>query len=146
MCYIRRFGYVAAISGFQKHFINRATIIPQDARKQGEATLNIDITRVKQSKLGNVNMKNLGFGEVFSDYMLIIDYVEGRWQTPQILPFGEISILPSLCMLHYGQGVFEGLKVFYSKHGGLNIFRPQKYHERMNKSCRQLCIPECYTP
>jgi branched-chain amino acid aminotransferase len=104
--------------------------------------MNININRVKQSKLGNVDMKNLGFGEVFSDHMLIIDYANGQWQTPQIVPFGEIGILPSLCTLHYGQAVFEGLKAFYNEQGKINIFRPQKYHSRLNKSCRRLCIPE----
>jgi len=74
--------------------------------------------------------------------MLIIDYNKGRWQTPQILPFDNISILPSLCALHYGQVVFEGIKAFYTPQGNIHIFRPQKYHERMNKSCRRLCIPE----
>ena len=87
-------------------------------------------------------MKNLNFGEIFSDHMLIIDYVNGQWQTPQIMPFGEISYLPSMCAIHYGQVVFEGLKAFYNKQGKINIFRPQKYHERLNRSCRRLCIPE----
>jgi len=104
--------------------------------------LDVKVARTKKSKLSNVDINNLGFGEVFSDHMLIIDYKNGRWQTPQIVPFGEISILPSSCMIHYGQVVFEGLKAFYNKQGGINIFRPQKYHERMNKSCRRLCIPE----
>jgi branched-chain amino acid aminotransferase len=104
--------------------------------------LKIDITRVKKSHLNDVDMQNLNFGEVFSDHMLIIDYARGHWQTPQIVPFGEIGILPSLCALHYGQVVFEGIKAFYNQQGRVNIFRPQKYHERMNKSCRRLCIPE----
>ena len=104
--------------------------------------MNIDITRVKQSKIGEVDMGNLGFGEVFSDHMVIIDYVNGKWQTPQIVPFGEINVLPSLCTLHYGQAIFEGLKAFYTKQGKINIFRPQKYHERMNRSCTRLCIPQ----
>ncbi len=104
--------------------------------------MNIDITRVKQSKIGEVDMGNLGFGEVFSDHMLIIDYVNGKWQKPQIVPFGEISFLPSLMTLHYGQAIFEGLKAFYNKQGKINIFRPQKYHERMNRSCTRLCIPQ----
>jgi len=104
--------------------------------------LNINITKAQQSKINQVDMKNLNFGEIFSDHMLIIDYVNGQWQTPQIMPFGEISYLPSMCAIHYGQVVFEGLKAFYNKQGKINIFRPQKYHERLNRSCRRLCIPE----
>jgi branched-chain amino acid aminotransferase len=104
--------------------------------------LNIDVTRVKQSKISSADMVNLNFGEVFSDHMLVMDYANGRWQAPRIVPYGEINIYPSMCALHYGQVVFEGLKAFHNKHGKINIFRPRKYHERLNKSCRRLCIPE----
>jgi len=58
--------------------------------------------------------------------MLIIDYTDGKWQTPQILPFGDICFPPSICAIHYGQVIFEGLKAFYTKQGKINIFRPQK--------------------
>ena len=104
--------------------------------------MNIDINRVKQSKINNVDMVNLNFGEVFSDHMLVIDYADGCWQDPQIVPYGKMNIFPSMCAIHYGQVVFEGIKAFYNKHGKINIFRPQKYHGRLNKSCRRLCIPE----
>jgi len=102
----------------------------------------INITKVKKSRVTETDMKNLNFGEVFSDHMLMIDYTDGKWQTPQIVPFGDISFPPSICAIHYGQVIFEGLKAFYTKQGKINIFRPQKYHERMNRSARRLCIPE----
>jgi branched-chain amino acid aminotransferase len=70
-------------------------------------------------------MKHLTFGDVFSDHMLIMDYNHGQWQDPQIVPYGEISISPAICSLHYGQVIFEGIKAFYSKQGKINIFRPQ---------------------
>ena len=104
--------------------------------------MKINITPVKQSKINSIDMKHLTFGDVFSDHMLIMDYNHGQWQDPQIVPYGEISISPAICSLHYGQVIFEGIKAFYSKQGKINIFRPQKYHERMNRSCRRLCIPE----
>lgn len=91
--------------------------------------------------MDKTDFENLGFGEVFSDHMLSMDYRNGKWRAPEIIPFGEIKILPSLCSLHYGQVVFEGLKAFHAKNG-INIFRPEKYHERMNRSCSRLCIPE----
>ena len=52
------------------------------ANHRGETTLNINITRITQSKINNVDMINLNFGEVFSDHMLIVDYANGRWQVP----------------------------------------------------------------
>jgi branched-chain amino acid aminotransferase len=101
----------------------------------------MDISRVDQSKIGSVDFDNLAFGEVFSDHMLSMDYEYGHWLVPRIKPFGKIEIFPSLCSLHYGQVVFEGLKAFYANGDVINIFRPEKYHERYNRSCQRLCIP-----
>ena len=101
----------------------------------------MDISRIDQSKIGSVDFDNLAFGEVFSDHMLSMDYENEHWLPARIMPFGKIEIFPSLCSLHYGQAVFEGLKAFYAKGDVINIFRPEKYHERYNKSCQRLCIP-----
>lgn len=101
----------------------------------------MQITKTYPSRLSETDFEHLGFGEVFSDHMFSMEYMDGEWTLPQIIPFGKIEILPSLCSLHYGQVVFEGLKAFYSK-DGITIFRPEKYHERLNKSCQRLCIPQ----
>lgn len=45
-------------------------------------------------------------------------------------------------VLHYGQGVFEGLKAYRTDGGGIQLFRPQENLKRLNNSCRMLCIPE----
>ncbi len=103
--------------------------------------MKINITKTHKSRINETDFENLGFGEVFGDHMFSMEYRNGEWTSPQIVPFGKIEILPSLCSLHYGQVVFEGLKAFYTKKG-INIFRPEKYHERLNKSCSRLCIPE----
>jgi branched-chain amino acid aminotransferase len=101
----------------------------------------MEIFRIEQSTIESVDFDNLAFGEVFSDHMLSMDYEYGHWMTPHITPFGKIEVFPSLCSLHYGQVIFEGLKAFYAKGDVINIFRPEKYHERFNKSCHRLCIP-----
>ena len=44
--------------------------------------------------------------------------------------------------LHYGQGVFEGLKAYRTESGRIQLFRPQENLKRLNRSCRRLCIPE----
>jgi len=104
--------------------------------------MNIAINRIPDSKLGKTRLENLNFGEIFSDHMFLMDYNEGKWHSPRIVPFGEMMISPALCSLHYGQMVFEGVKAFYTGEGTINVFRPQKYHERMVKSSQRLCIPE----
>ena len=101
----------------------------------------MEVERITQSKIDTIDFENLSFGEHFSDHMFMIDYREGGWDTPRILPFGPMQLLPSICSLHYGQVVFEGLKAFRTAEGSINLFRPRKYHERMLRSCKRLCIP-----
>jgi branched-chain amino acid aminotransferase len=104
------------------------------------------IVKAAKSRLGDVDMEHLGFGEVFSDHMLSVEYKDGQWDQPEILPYGPIELYPSVCSLHYGQVIFEGLKAFYGENGEIHIFRPEKYHERMHGSCKRLCIPQISLP
>jgi len=46
--------------------------------------------------------------------------------------------------LHYGYGVFEGLRSYESVHG-VKIFRVREHFERMKKSCELLGIPLNYS-
>ena len=45
-------------------------------------------------------------------------------------------------VLHYGQGVFEGLKAYRNDKGEVQLFRPQENFKRLNVSNHKLCIPE----
>jgi len=57
----------------------------------------MEIIRIKHSRLSETNFENLGFGEVFSDHMFSMKYEDGIWKSPQIIPFGKIEVLPSMC-------------------------------------------------
>ena len=86
---------------------------------------------------------NLGFGTIFTDHMFNMDYsVEKGWHDPRIEPYAPIPMDPSTMVLHYGQGVFEGLKAYRTDAGGVQLFRPLDNFQRMNRSSKQLCIPE----
>jgi branched-chain amino acid aminotransferase len=86
---------------------------------------------------------NLGFGTLFTDHMFNLDYnPEKGWHNPRIEPYSPIAMDPSTMVLHYGQGVFEGLKAYRTAGGAIQLFRPQANMKRLNKSCRLLCIPE----
>ena len=104
-------------------------------------TVNIEITKINKSRINDTDFDNLQFGVDFSDHMFWTRYEDGRWGTPRIMPYGKIEIEPSLCCLHYGQAVFEGLKAFRAADGTVKLFRPDKYHERFNRSNARLCIP-----
>ncbi|MEA1967274.1 MAG: branched-chain amino acid aminotransferase [Thermodesulfobacteriota bacterium] len=85
----------------------------------------------------------LGFGTIFTDHMFNMDYSSDKgWHNPRIEPFKDFSLSPATMMLHYGQAVFEGMKAYKSPSGNIQLFRPEKNFERMNKSSKGLCIPE----
>ncbi|KAA2214286.1 branched-chain amino acid aminotransferase [Teichococcus oryzae] len=85
----------------------------------------------------------LAFGKVFTDHMFLMDYEEGKgWHDPRVVPYEPLVMDPATSVLHYGQAVFDGLKAFRGKDGQIRLFRAQRHAERLNKSCRALCIPE----
>ena len=83
----------------------------------------------------------LGFGKYFTDHMLIMNYENGAWAEPEIVPYGRFDINPASCVLHYGQGIFEGLKAYKNEEGRITMFRPADNFKRMNNSAKRLCMP-----
>ncbi|MEW5909141.1 MAG: branched-chain amino acid aminotransferase [Thermodesulfobacteriota bacterium] len=85
----------------------------------------------------------LGFGIHFTDHMFNMDYHPDKgWHTPRIEPYAPLAMDPATMVLHYGQGIFEGLKAYRTKNGKIQLFRPQENFKRLNHSARRLCIPE----
>lgn len=102
----------------------------------------IKTTLNPSTRLDSIDWNNLAFGKYFSDHVYIADYIDGKWQTGEIVPYAKMEMDPALCTLHYGQTIFEGLKAFKDVNGGANIFRPDMNAKRLNHSARTLCIPE----
>ena len=88
------------------------------------------------------DFSKLGFGKYFTDHMLVTDYENGAWKEPEIVPYAPFEMDPSTTVLHYGQGIFEGLKVYKNAEGKITLFRPRDNLIRMNNSARRLCMPE----
>jgi branched-chain amino acid aminotransferase len=85
-----------------------------------------------------------GFGKVFTDHMVTIDYDEdqGGWHSPRIGPREPIALDPAASVLHYAQEIFEGMKAFPHVDGGLALFRPEANARRFNESARRMAMPE----
>lgn len=85
----------------------------------------------------------LGFGQIFTDHMFLLDYTEGRgWHDARIVPYAPFSLDPAAMVFHYGQAVFEGLKAYRSEDGSVLLFRPEKNARRFNVSNERLNIPQ----
>ena len=84
-----------------------------------------------------------GFGRVFSDHMVSIDWSEGEgWHNATLGPRVPLSLDPAAAVLHYAQEVFEGLKAYRLADGGMALFRPEENARRFNSSAARLAMPE----
>lgn len=105
-----------------------------------ELIANYPVRKTNRSALHKADLDSLEFGKYISDHMLVCDFANGRWNTPQILPFSNLSISPTALALHYGQTVFEGMKAFRMQDGRVNIFRLEKHYERFVRSLQRMCM------
>lgn len=103
--------------------------------------LNIKIEKTTSPRQ-KPDYNNLGFGHYFTDHMFIMDYSDGAWNNARIVPYQDISLSPAAMVFHYGQEMFEGLKAYYTADGKIQLFRPQKNIERMNRTNERICIPK----
>ena len=104
--------------------------------------MKLTITKADQLKAKPDDSK-LGFGTIFTDYMFNMDFnPQDGWHNPRIEPYASIDMDPATMVLHYGQGVFEGLKAYRTESGAVQLFRPRDNFKRLNNSSRRLCIPE----
>jgi branched-chain amino acid aminotransferase len=100
------------------------------------------IVKTRNSRLKSTDFSDLPFGKVFSDHMFVCNYKNGRWQNPEILPYGPIGMYPGSQVLHYGQSIFEGMKAFKNSNNDLLFFRREDNFNRLNKSAVRMSIPE----
>ena len=84
--------------------------------------LRIELTQHPKKKPGKGD--KLGFGTVFTDHMMLMEYDRGiGWHDARIVPYGNISLSPASTVLHYAQETFEGMKAYRSTDGRVLLFR-----------------------
>lgn len=68
-------------------------------------------------------------------------YKNGKWDNGAIVDFHDIQLSPASNILNYGQGIFEGMKAYYSVKGNVVMFRPDENAKRFVRSAEKLAIP-----
>ena len=104
-------------------------------------TIQLNISKAKQSKSQSFDFDNFTFGIQPTDHIFLCNYRAGSWEFPRIEKFQNLSISPFALCFHYGQTVFEGMKAFRQDDGRVHIFRPDKHFHRLNKSLERMCMP-----
>jgi branched-chain amino acid aminotransferase len=83
----------------------------------------------------------LPFGQLRTDHMFLMDYADGQWADPRIVPYGPLALAPGAVALHYAQEIFEGAKAFLHEDGEIHAFRIDKNAARLNRSGAGVLIP-----
>ncbi|MDO9308026.1 MAG: branched-chain amino acid aminotransferase [Deltaproteobacteria bacterium] len=85
----------------------------------------------------------LGFGKLFTDRMLMIEWKTGQgWCDARIEPYAPFVLDPACTVFHYAQEIFEGLKAYKWPDGRVVLFRPEMNARRFNQSADRLCMPD----
>ena len=82
------------------------------------------------------------FGKLKAPIMISMEFKNGKWNKPSIIPYQKIELDPCAKVLHYAQEIFEGMKAYKSEEGKLALFRPLENWKRFNLSARRLAMPE----
>ncbi len=93
-------------------------------------------------KKANLDFANLGFDYTRCPYRFEAVYQHGVWRVRGLIEDFEMAIPEGSQCLHYGQQLFEGMKVHSGADGRIFAFRPYDNARRLNSGARYLCGPE----
>ena len=88
----------------------------------------------------DLDWNNLGFKYHDLPFRWVDKFQDGKWQGGQLTSDSTITFNEAAEELHYGQEIFEGLKAYRRKDGGINLFRPDQNAKRMTKSAERLLM------
>jgi len=103
--------------------------------------MKIKINKIKSSRIDQLDLDNIKFGELYSDHMFQADYSNGSWKNFTISPFENLKLSPACATLHYGQTIFEGLKAYKNEKNEIFVYRIDKNAKRFNVSAERMCMP-----
>ncbi|GGE82855.1 branched-chain amino acid aminotransferase [Sphingomonas prati] len=88
-----------------------------------------------------------GFGRVFTDHMVVINYKEGMgWHDARVQARAPIQMDPASSVLHYAQEIFEGMKAYRTEDGGAALFRADANAARFARSAERMAMPPLPEP
>jgi branched-chain amino acid aminotransferase len=98
---------------------------------------------VEKMKDKTKDESQLGFGKLFTDRMLLIEWKAGTgWCDARIEPYGPFKLDPACMVFHYAQEIFEGLKAYKWADGRVALFRPEMNAHRFKLSATRMCMPD----
>ncbi|KAI2639069.1 branched-chain amino acid aminotransferase [Hypomontagnella submonticulosa] len=79
---------------------------------------------------------------VCTDHMITVAWsAKSGWKTPELKPYGPLTLMPTASVLHYATECFEGLKAYRGFDGKLRLFRPDCNAARFLMSSVRISLP-----
>ena len=83
-------------------------------------------------------MESPGFGRVFTDHMVTLQYSKDRgWHDGKLGARVAANLAPETMVFHMAQEIFEGLKAYRLPDGGAALFRPEMNARRFQNSAKR---------
>ncbi len=90
----------------------------------------------------DLDFANLPFAYLKTDANIRYWFRDGRWSEGELTSDDTITLHMASTCLHYGQEIFEGLKVFERPDGRIQTFRLEENAKRLQRSARKLLMEE----
>ena len=84
----------------------------------------------------------LGFDFTETRSMVKYNWKDGAWDAGTLTTDLNVTIHGLSNVLHYGQGIFEGLKAHHCKDGQVRVFNSGANAARLASGCQRLAMPE----
>lgn len=87
-------------------------------------------------------VNSLDDSTICTDHMVTVAWsAKSGWGTPELKPYGPLSLMPTASVLHYATECFEGLKAYRGFDGKLRLFRPDCNAKRFLMSSVRISLP-----
>jgi len=90
----------------------------------------------------DLDFATMGFDYTPCPYRFEAVFQHGVWRVRGLIEDTKMTIPEGSQCLHYGQELFEGMKVHSGPDGRVYAFRPYENARRLNQGARYLCGPE----
>ena len=89
-------------------------------------------------KKADLDFENLGFKYRKVNANIRYYFQNGGWDSGTLSEDETVNLHVAATCLHYGQNVFEGMKVFETKDARIVSFRPDENYKRLKKSAEKV--------
>jgi branched-chain amino acid aminotransferase len=99
-------------------------------------------SEARKMEKADIKFSELPFAFVPTDYNIRYRFKDGKWDGGELTGDNNLTLHMSATCFHYGQQLFEGLKVYERADGQAQLFRVEENARRMNRGAVKLVMEQ----